>query len=233
LAEKPATGGLDTPLELRSRMLPNFGSDPDAFGRFAERFARYMGTANFLFYMTIFVVIWIAFNVIGLFGFQWDPYPFILLNLFFSTQASYAAPLILLAQNRQDDRDRVTIEQDRARDERNLADTEYLTREVAALRIALREVATRDYVRAELRSLLSDLLEAQDEMRTDDPAGSNRSEKAKDKIKEKRDKQRNPRTQQIPKIHPAHSSADQTEPDLSSVGTSPARHSGPPDQPES
>ncbi|MDQ0209906.1 putative membrane protein [Arthrobacter bambusae] len=233
MAEKPTTGGLDTPLELRSRMLPNFGSDPDAFGRFAERFARYMGTANFLFYMTIFVVIWIAFNVIGLFGFQWDPYPFILLNLFFSTQASYAAPLILLAQNRQDDRDRVTIEQDRARDERNLADTEYLTREVAALRIALREVATRDYVRAELRSLLSDLLEAQDEMRTDDPAGSNRSEKAKDKIKEKRDKQRNPRTQQIPKIHPAHSSADQTEPDLSSVGTSPARHSGPPDQPES
>ncbi len=233
MAEKPTSGGLDTPLELRSRMLPNFGSDPDAFGRFAERFARYMGTANFLFYMTIFVVIWIAFNVIGLFGFQWDPYPFILLNLFFSTQASYAAPLILLAQNRQDDRDRVTIEQDRARDERNLADTEYLTREVAALRIALREVATRDYVRAELRSLLSDLLEAQDEMRTDDPTGSNRSEKAKDKIKEKRDKQRNPRTQQIPKIHPAHSSADQTEPDLSSVGTSPSRHSGPSDQPES
>ncbi|WP_442545970.1 DUF1003 domain-containing protein [Arthrobacter sp. KN11-1C] len=214
-------------------MLPNFGSDPDAFGRFAERFARYMGTANFLFYMTIFVVIWIAFNVIGLFGFQWDPYPFILLNLFFSTQASYAAPLILLAQNRQDDRDRVTIEQDRARDERNLADTEYLTREVAALRIALREVATRDYVRAELRSLLSDLLEAQDELGPNSSGGSNNGEKAKDKIKDKRNKQRNPPTQQIPKIHPAHSSADQTAPDLSSVGTSPARQSGPPDQPES
>ena len=89
--------------------------------------------------------------MVGLVGLQWDPYPFILLNLFFSTQASYAAPLILLAQNRQDDRDRVTIEQDRARDERNLADTEYLTREVAALRIALREVATRDFVRSELR----------------------------------------------------------------------------------
>src|SRR6185437_15225453 len=122
-------------------MLPNFGSDPDAFGRFAERFARYMGTANFLFYMTIFVIVWIAFNVIGLFGFQWDPYPFILLNLFFSTQASYAAPLILLAQNRQDDRDRVQIEQDRQRAERNLADTEYLAREVVALRLMVRDLA--------------------------------------------------------------------------------------------
>ncbi|MGM7777787.1 DUF1003 domain-containing protein [Arthrobacter sp. KNU-44] len=213
-------------------MLPNFGSDPDAFGRFAERFARYMGTANFLFYMTIFVIVWIAFNVIGLFGFQWDPYPFILLNLFFSTQASYAAPLILLAQNRQDDRDRVTIEQDRARDERNLADTEYLTREVAALRIALREVATRDYVRAELRSLLSDLLEAQEELGPNNSGGSSNGEKAKDKIKDKRNKQRNPPTQQIPKVHPAHSSADQPAPDLSAVG-SPAPHSGPPAQPES
>ncbi|MBB6403817.1 putative membrane protein [Arthrobacter sp. AZCC_0090] len=232
MAEKPTSGGLDTPLELRSRMLPNFGNDPDAFGRFAERFARYMGTANFLFYMTIFVVVWIAFNVVGLFGFQWDPYPFILLNLFFSTQASYAAPLILLAQNRQDDRDRVTIEQDRARDERNLADTEYLTREVAALRIVLREVATRDYVRAELRSLLSDLLEAQEELGTNNSNGSNGGEKAKDKVKDKRDKQRNPRTQQIPKIHPAHSSATQPESGLSTVGTSPRPHSGS-DQPES
>ncbi|WP_442853088.1 DUF1003 domain-containing protein [Arthrobacter sp. MA-N2] len=233
MAEKHTTGGLDTPLELRSRMLPNFSSDPDAFGRFAERFARYMGTANFLFYMTIFVIVWIAFNVVGLFGLQWDPYPFILLNLFFSTQASYAAPLILLAQNRQDDRDRVTIEQDRARDERNLADTEYLTREVAALRIVLREVATRDYVRAELRSLLSDLLEAQEEMGTNKANGSNDGDKdkAKDKVKDKRDKQRNPRTQQIPKVHPAHSSATQPESGLSAVGTSP--NPGSPTQPES
>lgn len=156
-------GGLDTPMELKSRLLPNLTSDPDLFGRFAERFARYMGTANFLLYMTIFVIFWIALNVIGLFGLQWDPYPFILLNLFFSTQASYAAPLILLAQNRQDDRDRVQIEQDRSRNERNLADTEYLTREVAALRISLREVATRDFVRSELRSLLEELIALQDE----------------------------------------------------------------------
>lgn len=155
-------GGLDTPMELKSRLLPNLTSDPDLFGRFAERFARYMGTANFLLYMTIFVVVWIALNVIGLFGLRWDPYPFILLNLFFSTQASYAAPLILLAQNRQDDRDRVQIEQDRSRNERNLADTEYLTREVAALRISLREVATRDFVRSELRSLLEELIALQD-----------------------------------------------------------------------
>ncbi|WP_035750162.1 DUF1003 domain-containing protein [Arthrobacter sp. 35W] len=164
MAEKlpPKGGGLDTPRELRSRLMPNFGADPDTFGRFAERFARYMGTANFLFYMTIFVIIWVAINVVGLFGFQWDPYPFILLNLFFSTQASYAAPLILLAQNRQDDRDRVQIEQDRSRNERNLADTEYLTREVAALRISLRELATRDFIRSELRSMLEDLTAAQD-----------------------------------------------------------------------
>jgi uncharacterized membrane protein len=156
-------GGLDTPMELRSRLLPNLAGDPDIFGRFAERFARYMGTANFLLYMTIFVVVWIALNVIGLFGLKWDPYPFILLNLFFSTQASYAAPLILLAQNRQDDRDRVQIEQDRSRNERNLADTEYLTREIAALRITLREVATRDFVRSELRSLLEELISISDD----------------------------------------------------------------------
>lgn len=155
-------GGLDTPMELKSRLLPNLTSDPDLFGRFAERFARYMGTANFLFYMTIIVVAWIALNVVGLFGLKWDPYPFILLNLFFSTQASYAAPLILLAQNRQDDRDRVQIEQDRSRNERNLADTEYLTREVAALRISLREVATRDFVRSELKALLEDLVALQE-----------------------------------------------------------------------
>ncbi len=150
-------------MELRSRLLPNLAGDPDLFGRFAERFARYMGTANFLLYMTIFVIVWIGINVIGLFGLKWDPYPFILLNLFFSTQASYAAPLILLAQNRQDDRDRVQIEQDRNRDERNLADTEYLTREVAALRISLREVATRDFVRSELRTLLEELIAISDE----------------------------------------------------------------------
>ncbi len=150
-------GRLDQPREVRRPLIRRPSMDPDAFGRFAEAFARFMGTARFLGYMTVFVILWIAFNLVGLFGLKWDPYPFILLNLFFSTQASYAAPLILLAQNRQDDRDRVTIEQDRARDERNLADTEYLTREVASLRIAMRDMATRDYLRSELRSLLDDM----------------------------------------------------------------------------
>ena len=125
-----------------------------------------------------------------------------------SLQASYAAPLLLLAQNRQDDRDRVSLQQDRQRAERNLSDTEYLTRELASLRIALREVATRDYVRAELRTLLEDMLEAQEELRTHDPSGPGSHEsprdKVKEKLKEKRDKQRSPRTQQIPRVKPSH-----------------------------
>ncbi|KYH45967.1 DUF1003 domain-containing protein [Branchiibius sp. NY16-3462-2] len=150
---------LDQPREQSARLLPQSPLDSDAFGRFAEKFARYMGTAQFLVWMTAFVIVWILMNLIGLFGLKWDPYPFILLNLFFSTQASYAAPLILLAQNRQDDRDRVAITQDRQRDERNLADTEFLTREVAALRLAVRETATRDFVRSELRTLLEELEE--------------------------------------------------------------------------
>ena len=116
--------------------------------------------------MTIFVVSWIAANVL-LYkvseNYAWDPYPFILLNLAFSTQASYSAPLILLAQNRQDDRDRVQAEQDRQRAERNLADTEYLTREIAGLRLALQDVATRDFVRSELRDMLNDLREELEE----------------------------------------------------------------------
>lgn len=131
--------------------------DPDAVGRGAETFARFMGTGKFLLYMTVFVVVWVTLNAIGLWGLHWDPYPFILLNLFFSVQASYAAPLILLAQNRQDDRDRVSLEQDRQRAERSLADTEFLAREIAALRIALGDVATRDFVRSELRDLLEEL----------------------------------------------------------------------------
>jgi uncharacterized membrane protein len=116
-----------------------------------------MGTGRFLLYMTAFVIAWVTINITALWGLHWDPYPFILLNLFFSVQASYAAPLILLAQNRQDDRDRVALEQDRQRAERSLADTEYLARELAALRIAVSEVATRDFVRSELRDLLDEL----------------------------------------------------------------------------
>ena len=146
---------LDTPRDPRRTWRPRM--DPDMIGRGAETFARFMGTGTFLLYMSGFVVVWVTLNAVGLWGLQWDPYPFILLNLFFSVQASYAAPLILLAQNRQDDRDRVSLEQDRQRAERSLADTEFLAREIAALRIALGDVATRDFVRSELRDLLEDL----------------------------------------------------------------------------
>src|SRR5258707_10069864 len=107
--------------------------------------------------MTFFVFVWIALSVIGLYGMRFDPYPFILLNLFFSTQASYAAPLILLAQNRQADRDRVALDEDRRRATMQKADTEYLAREIASLRIALGEVATRDFIRSELARLADEL----------------------------------------------------------------------------
>ena len=134
----------------------NISFDPELFGQLSERVARFLGTGKFLFWMTLFVVIWIAANLLA-FGLAWDPYPFILLNLCFSTQASYAAPLILLAQNRQDDRDRVSLEEDRARAAQTKADTDYLARELAALRLAVGEVATRDYLRGELDRLREDL----------------------------------------------------------------------------
>jgi uncharacterized membrane protein len=150
---------LDQPREVRRTLLPRPTFNPETFGKASESFARFMGTARFLVYMTAFVVLWILWNALGPRELRFDPYAFIFLTLMLSLQASYAAPLILLAQNRQADRDRVALEQDRARDERNLADTEYLTREVAALRIAMRDTATRDFVRSELRSLLDELEE--------------------------------------------------------------------------
>ena len=123
-----------------------------------------MGTPQFLFYMTVFVVVWLTWNTIAPENARFDSAAlgFTALTLMLSLQASYAAPLLLLAQNRQDDRDRVSMREDRQRAERNLSDTEYLTREIADLRIALREVATRDYVRSELRSILEELLETTD-----------------------------------------------------------------------
>ncbi|MEO5608041.1 MAG: DUF1003 domain-containing protein [Ornithinibacter sp.] len=131
----------------------------EAFGIISEKFARFMGTPYFLIGMTVFVLSWLGWNVIAPQSVRFDTYPFIFLTLMLSLQASYAAPLILLAQNRQADRDRVGLEQDRSRDERNLADTEFLTREVAALRIAMRDSATRDFVRGELRDLLDEMEE--------------------------------------------------------------------------
>lgn len=153
---------LDQPREARSSLLPRpKGLDKEAFGRLSEKFARFMGTPQFILWMTVFVVVWLAWNTWGPKSLQFDPRDlnYTLLTLILSLQASYAAPLILLAQNRQADRDRVALEQDRARDERNLADTEFLTREVASLRLAMRDTATRDFVRSELRDLLEDLLD--------------------------------------------------------------------------
>ena len=115
--------------------------DADAFGRFSEAIARFLGTGRFLFGQTVLVLGWIILNTIGIVN-HWDPYPFILLNLAFSTQAAYAAPLILLAQNRQDDRDRANIERDREVATRTQADTEYLARELAAIRLAMADVVT-------------------------------------------------------------------------------------------
>ena len=150
---------LDVPLEIRRAVLPTPQVDPEVVGRGSERFARFMGTAQFIAYMTAFVGLWLAWNTFGPARWQFDPRTlnYTLLTLILSLQASYAAPLILLAQNRQADRDRVAFEQDRQRAERNLADTEYLAREVAALRIALRDVATRDFLRSELRDLVGEL----------------------------------------------------------------------------
>ncbi|MEJ3656784.1 DUF1003 domain-containing protein [Actinomycetes bacterium KLBMP 9759] len=148
MPEVPTQRRLDMPRLGRTR----FELDPEGFAKLSERIARFLGTGRFLAIQTIIVVIWIGLNLFAL-QLQWDPYPFILLNLAFSTQAAYAAPLILLAQNRQDDRDRVSLEEDRTRAERTKADTEYLARELAALRIAVGEVVTRDYLRNELDKL--------------------------------------------------------------------------------
>ncbi|WP_341360407.1 DUF1003 domain-containing protein [Georgenia sp. M64] len=150
---------LDTPLEARRRWRPRV--DPEFFGRTSESIARFMGTPRFLVYLSAFVAVWLAWNTWGPVPLQFDSAAlgFTALTLMLSLQASYAAPLILLAQNRQDDRDRVAAEQDRQRAERNLADTEYLAREMAALRLAMNEVATRDFVRSELRGLLEDIVE--------------------------------------------------------------------------
>ena len=149
---------LDTPLEPRRSMRPHY--DPDAFGRVSEQIARFLGTARFLVYLTGLVVVWLLWNSVLPEGVQFDPRAtnFTLLTLILSMQASYAAPLILLAQNRQVDRDRVALDEDRAQNERLQADVEYLTREVASLRQSLGEVATRDFLREQLREVTEEVL---------------------------------------------------------------------------
>jgi len=150
---------LDQPVAPRGLRRPRIS--PEAVGSAAETIARFFGTARYLFLQTLIVIIWIGINAVWGINYAnhkhgskpFDPYPFILLNLAFSTQAAYAAPLILLAQNRQADRDRIQAEADRARDDRAIADAEYLAREIAAIRIALGDVVTRDYLRSELARL--------------------------------------------------------------------------------
>ncbi|MFD7613397.1 DUF1003 domain-containing protein [Streptomyces sp. NPDC059828] len=146
---------LDVPRAPRRRVLPEY--DPEAFGRLSEKIARFLGTGRFIVWMTLTIIVWVLWNIFAPDGLRFDEYPFIFLTLMLSLQASYAAPLILLAQNRQDDRDRVNLEQDRAQNERSIADTEYLTREIASLRMGLGEVATRDWIRSEFEDLLREL----------------------------------------------------------------------------
>lgn len=156
-----ASGGsrarLDLPTDGRRRFVQ---VDVEAVGRASESIARFLGTGRYLMIQTCIVVVWILLNI-GWFTFGWDPYPFILLNLAFSTQAAYAAPLILLAQNRQENRDRVSLREDRERAAQTKADTEFLARELASLRIAIGETASRDFLRREIDDL-RELLESID-----------------------------------------------------------------------
>ena len=155
---EPRRDRLDQPREPGRVRLPRF--NPEAFGQWSEAIARFMGTAQFIMWMTVVIGVWFGWNTLAPRNLRFDPYTFTFLTLVLSLQASYAAPLILLAQNRQADRDRLTMEEDRRRAALQKADTEYLTREIASLRIALGEVATRDFLRTELARLADELDEA-------------------------------------------------------------------------
>jgi uncharacterized membrane protein len=168
VADRTRIDRLDQPRDLRRRMV---STDTDRFGRFAETFARFMGTARFLIWMTFFILVWVLWNVPwGPERPRWDSYPFIFLTLILSLQASYAAPLILLAQNRQEERDRVQQERDRRADAQSHADMEFLAREVASIRLGLGEVATRDFIRGEIRDVLEALTPSADE-EPEEPVG--------------------------------------------------------------
>lgn len=174
-------GRLETPSESRFR----FDWDAEALARSSERVARFLGTGRYLAIQTLVVVIWIGLNVFAV-RLRWDPYPFILLNLAFSTQAAYAAPLILLAQNRQDNRDRVSLDEDRRRAAQTKADTEFLARELAALRLAVGEVVTRDYLRRELEDVKEALLRLADETTGESGNSDRPGERKKKKVTERK-----------------------------------------------
>ena len=150
-----ANRGLDQPVSKSLRP----SRDPEKIGKLSERIARFIGSWRFIAWMTVVVTAWVALNIFAPQYLRYDEYPFIFLTLMLSLQASYAAPLILLAQNRQADRDRVTYAEDRAHNERLHANSEYLAREISAIRASLGAVATRDYLRAEIRELLAEIKE--------------------------------------------------------------------------
>ena len=154
--EKLNKNSLEFPREARRSLKPSY--DPEAFGRWSEKFARFLGTARFLVFMTAFVIFWVTWNFMAPDNLKFDHYPFIFLTLLLSLQASYAAPLILLAQNRQADRDRIQANEDRDREERNIADTQYLTRELASLRTAISAVTTRDHLHGELANAIEEIV---------------------------------------------------------------------------
>ena len=178
---------LDQPLTPRSG-LPRPHYDPEAFGRVSERIARFLGTGRFLVYLTLFCLIWLAWNTFAPGELQFDPKSlnYTLLTLLLSLQASYAAPLILLAQNRQVDRDRVALEEDRAQNQRLQADVEYLTRELASLRMSLGEMATRDFLRDQLRDLTEEVVARTSEGVYDQQARMKREERERRAERKKR-----------------------------------------------
>ncbi|MDP3712070.1 MAG: DUF1003 domain-containing protein [Mycobacteriales bacterium] len=189
---------LDTPADPRRQLRPSY--DPEALGRFSERIARFLGTGRFLVYLTLTVVIWLAYNNFAPADLQFDPRVknFTLLTLLLSLQASYAAPLILLAQNRQADRDRISLDEDRNQNARLMAEVEYLTREIASLRQALGEVTTRDYLREQLREVTTQVEAAVAGPDYESPSRAEREEREERARRKKRKRQRDEAARQEP-----------------------------------
>ncbi len=176
---------LDQPREGRRSLRPSY--DSETFGALSERIARYIGSWRFIAWMTAFIAAWIGWNTLAPVDLRPDPFPFIFLTLLLSLQASYAAPLILLAQNRQADRDRIQYQEDRASTDLLIADTEYVSREVAGLRASLGDVVTRDYLRSELRAFLEQLDERAEKAAREEKRAAKREEKRKrEEAREKR-----------------------------------------------
>jgi len=155
---------LNSPGPAKRTWVPTVRLDSEVFGSFAEKFARFMGTARFIGWMTVVVVVWVLWNTLGRVEWRFDPYSFTFLTLVLSLQASYAAPLILLAQYRQEARDRISQDEDRKQAAQSRADMDFLAREIASLRMRVGDLATRDFIRSELREFLEDLDERQEEV---------------------------------------------------------------------